>query len=162
MKHGAEKAYTLVEVLIVVVVLGILAMVVVPRFSDASEQAKEAALLTDLQTLQRQIDLYRTEHSGRGPHLNATGTLDSGNFKTRLLTKTDPDGTLNPNGSCGPYVVEWPPNPFDEAPTSVDVQLHKWTTSRRNGTTGWYYCILNGKIYPNSASGALDEFPPAD
>ena len=38
----AKSGFTLVEVLIVVVILGILAAVVIPQFSDASTEAKES------------------------------------------------------------------------------------------------------------------------
>jgi len=46
--RSAHNAFTLVEILIVVVILGILAAIVVPRFSDASEQSAQTAFVTSL------------------------------------------------------------------------------------------------------------------
>ena len=55
----AKSGFTLVEILIVVVILGILAAIVIPQFTDASTQAKESSLCADLQTLRSQIELYK-------------------------------------------------------------------------------------------------------
>ncbi|MHC4286068.1 MAG: type IV pilin protein [Planctomycetota bacterium] len=41
----AEKGFTLVEILIVVVILGILAAIVIPQFTSASVDAKESLLM---------------------------------------------------------------------------------------------------------------------
>ena len=53
--NKAEKAFTMVEILIVVVILGILAAVVMPMVSEGAISARESALATDLQLLQRFI-----------------------------------------------------------------------------------------------------------
>ena len=45
----------------VIVILGILAAVVVPQFTNASEDANDAAVRTQLQTLRGQIELYRAQ-----------------------------------------------------------------------------------------------------
>jgi len=55
----AKSGFTLVEILIVVVILGILAAIVIPQFTDASTEAKESALKSDLQTMRSQIELYK-------------------------------------------------------------------------------------------------------
>ena len=60
-KTNLRKAFTLIEILIVVVILGILAAVVVPQFTNASEDANDAAVRTQLQTLRGQIELYRAQ-----------------------------------------------------------------------------------------------------
>ena len=60
-KTNIRKAFTLIEILIVVVILGILAAVVVPQFTNASEDANDAAVRTQLQTLRGQIELYRAQ-----------------------------------------------------------------------------------------------------
>ena len=59
-----KKAFTLIEILIVVVLLGILAAIVIPQFSDASDQAKISAQASDLHTLRGQIQLYRAKTGG--------------------------------------------------------------------------------------------------
>ncbi len=59
-----KKAFTLIEILIVVVLLGILAAIVIPQFSDASDEAKIAAQDSDMHTLRGQIQLYRAKTGG--------------------------------------------------------------------------------------------------
>ncbi|MEM9111640.1 MAG: prepilin-type N-terminal cleavage/methylation domain-containing protein, partial [Planctomycetota bacterium] len=49
-----RKGFTLVEILIVVVILGILAAIVIPQFTNASEAAKASSVLSQLQTLRSQ------------------------------------------------------------------------------------------------------------
>jgi len=145
-----------VEITIVITLLAILAMLTVPRIISAQNEAKESALATDVQMLRRQIELYKIQHTERAPHVDEFGQKDVDNMKARMLGRTDPDGKINASGSCGPYMNEWPENPFCDAAVAADVAFGKLTTPPRDGTTGWYYCILNTIIYPNSSEGALD------
>ncbi|MEO1584548.1 MAG: prepilin-type N-terminal cleavage/methylation domain-containing protein [Planctomycetota bacterium] len=61
MKAQVKRAFTLVEILIVVVILGILAAVVVPQFVDAADQAQTGNTETQLRTLRTQIQLFRAQ-----------------------------------------------------------------------------------------------------
>jgi prepilin-type N-terminal cleavage/methylation domain-containing protein len=60
----AARGFTLIEILIVVVILGIIAALVIPQFTDASEQASDASLRNQLQTLHGQIELFRQAELG--------------------------------------------------------------------------------------------------
>ena len=55
-----KNGFTLVEILVVVVILGILAAVVIPQFSEASTDAKFSSLCTNLHTLRSQIEMYKS------------------------------------------------------------------------------------------------------
>jgi len=70
-----RRGFTLIEILIVVVILGILAAVVVPQFTNAADDANDAAVRSQLQTLRGQIELYRAQNSA-DPALLATGWVD--------------------------------------------------------------------------------------
>jgi len=59
-----RKAFTLIEILIVVILLAILAAIVIPMFSDAADQANESAAKTDISTLNTQFELWRAKNSG--------------------------------------------------------------------------------------------------
>lgn len=62
-----RKAFTLVEILIVVVILGILAAIVVPQFTGATQEAQAGNVLSQLDTLNNQIELYKARHNGTPP-----------------------------------------------------------------------------------------------
>jgi len=63
----AKSGFTLVEILIVVVILGILAAIVIPQFTDASTEAKRSSLMSNLQTIRSQIELYKIRNSDAPP-----------------------------------------------------------------------------------------------
>ena len=113
----ASKGFTLVEILIVVVILGILAAIVIPQFTNASESAKASSVLSQLQTLRSQIELYRNQHDNRYPTDDGTvgGTWDW----TKLTAKTDVDGTANASGLYGPYLQQNSKNGFSTDPDGV-------------------------------------------
>src|SRR3954453_3386064 len=64
-----KTAFTLVEILIVVIILGLLAAIVIPQFTNASQDARESALASQLQTLRSQIELYKLQHGDVLPDL---------------------------------------------------------------------------------------------
>ena len=67
-----RRGFTLIEILIVVVILGILAAVVVPQFTNAADDANDAAVRSQLQTLRGQIELYRAQNAA-DPDLLGSG-----------------------------------------------------------------------------------------
>ncbi|HQI28676.1 MAG TPA: type II secretion system protein, partial [Sedimentisphaerales bacterium] len=79
----AKRGFTLVEILIVVVILGILAAIVIPQFTQASTEAKTNSLCSNLQTLRSQIELYKVQHND---------TVPSANFTNQMTFCTDING----------------------------------------------------------------------
>jgi general secretion pathway protein G len=130
------KGFTLVEILIVVVILGILAAIVIPQFTEASTEAKVSSLCTDLQTVRSQIELYKVEHNDALPEPEAGG----GSWN-RMTQKTDIDGTLNAAGDYGPYVQQVPSNPFNNSST-IDVDGAAGGGDAAD--TGWYFNTTTG------------------
>ena len=66
-RRTVRKAFTLVEILIVVVILGILAAIVVPQFTNATQEAQGGNIKAQLSSLNRQIELYRARNNGTLP-----------------------------------------------------------------------------------------------
>lgn len=64
-----NQAFTLVEILIVVVILGILAAIVVPQFTNAADEARNGNVVTQQRTLENQLELYRARNNGSYPNV---------------------------------------------------------------------------------------------
>ena len=61
-----QPGFTLIELLLVLVILGVLALVVVPKFAGRSEEARKTAARTDISMLEGQIDIFEQD-CGRFP-----------------------------------------------------------------------------------------------
>lgn len=55
----AKRAFTLIEILIVVVILGILAAIIIPQFAESADAAKTNAANSTLKTVRAQVELYK-------------------------------------------------------------------------------------------------------
>lgn len=131
-----RTAFTLVELLIVVIILGILAAVVIPQFSDSTSDARVSALMTNVQTIRGQIDLYKLQHNG--------GLPGQATFAAQMTGKTDADGTVNPTGKYGPYLQRVPTNPFTVGGTGNDV-----TNGAAAANKAWFYEATTGEFKAN-------------
>lgn len=58
-----QQAFTLIEIMIVVVILGILAAVVIPKILDRPDQARVTAAKADIAVIMQQLKLYRLDNS---------------------------------------------------------------------------------------------------
>ena len=66
-RNSLKRGFTLIEILIVVVILGILAAIIIPQFTDAAQDAGAASARSQLQTMRSQIELYRVQNNGATP-----------------------------------------------------------------------------------------------
>ena len=118
--RSVKSGFTLVEILIVVIILGILAAIVIPQFTNASQDARESSLLSQLQTLRSQIELYKLQHKDKLPNLVGGGPGNVTNWNP-LTTKTDADGVLSAaSDAFGPYMQSAPTNPVNGLSNVVD------------------------------------------
>ncbi len=137
-----QKGFTLVEILIVVVILGILAAIVIPQFTDASSQANASRVETDLQTLRSQVELYKIQHND-----NVPDTTSGTTFALGLTSKTDFDGTVNASGAYGPYMQVIPTNPYNSLNT---IRLDGAAAPAE--TAGWRFDTTTGFLASDANS----------
>ncbi len=124
---GPNKAFTLVEILIVVLILGIVAAVALPKFSNATTQARVSMLADDLRILRTQIAVFKGQHRGVAPGYPACnpGNAPSEDaFIDHLTRSSNVDGETAAPGTdgyrFGPYLREIPENPLN-GKTSVQI-----------------------------------------
>ena len=139
-----QSGFTLVEILIVVVILGILAAIVIPQFTDASTEAKTSSLCSDLQTMRSQIELYKIQHNDKLPSSAAVG------FVLAMTEKTDIDG--NADGEYGPYLQKIPTNPFNDLDTITEAA----TDPGIAGGAGWFFDTTEGDFRADDAGVTTD------
>jgi prepilin-type N-terminal cleavage/methylation domain-containing protein len=66
MRFSAKKGFTLIELLIVVVIIGILAAIAIPKFSNTKDKAKLASVKTDLRNYQSAQEAYFSDNQTYG------------------------------------------------------------------------------------------------
>ena len=134
-----KSGFTLVEILIVVVILGILAAIVIPQFTSASTEAKESALRSNLQAVRAQIQLYKIHHGDDLP------TVGNATFEECMIGLTDKNGDVaaipGPN-IYGPYMRKIPDNPFTDALDKNDVEVDGAVVG--NDSHGWNFVMAVG------------------
>ena len=82
-RANAHPGFTLIEILVVVVLLGILAAIVIPQFVGAFSESRESAIETTLHRVRSQLGVYREQHN-RFPTL--------ANFADQLTIASDING----------------------------------------------------------------------
>jgi len=137
MQHAPRRrsGFTLIEIMIVVVILGILASTVLPQFSTSQDAAKEAAMVTSLNMLRSQVQLYKLQHNGK---------LPTAAIATELTTMTDINGLTTGNVIYGPYITgQMPANPLNGNKRDVVI-------GAATGNTGWAYNETTGAVSPGN------------
>lgn len=140
--RAAAGAFTLIELLLVLVILGVLAAIVVPKFSGRTEQAKITAAKTQIATFGTALDAFEIDNGyypkGKdGLEELMTQPRDTENWKGPYLKGTEVP--LDPWGT--PYVYECPgkqnPSGYDlmsfgpDRREGGDDDITNWESSRR-------------------------------
>jgi general secretion pathway protein G len=158
-----QTGFTLIEMLIVVLLLGILAMLIVPQISVSTDDAKLSTLHANLGSMRNAIELYYHQHNETYPGENdvtgaaaGTAALASAAFVAQLTQYTDIDGHVAVKKDAthiyGPYIKAktLPTNPFNDDNTVVcDIATDDITARASAGTEGWKFYTLNGVLMAN-------------
>jgi prepilin-type N-terminal cleavage/methylation domain-containing protein len=161
-----RAGFTLVELLIVVIILAILAAIVIPQFSSATRDTKEAAIDSNLASVRNAIELYKVQHNDwPGGTATTGGTCTGGTagtgavdtaaaFTESLTMFSDKAGR-----TCslqigefrfGPYIrKELPMDPLTDS-RAVVVTAVGTPIAPTAATGGWAFDTTSGQFVMNS------------
>ena len=143
--NKAPKGFTLIEILIVVIILGILAAIVIPQFSSASNDARKSSLSSTVQTLRSQVALYRLQHNDKLP-LATT-------FWHLMTVQTDATGADYAAGATsgpfGPYMQDIPKNALNGRTDVLDAVANTGPPATAVSACGYVYdyTVGSGKVW---------------
>jgi general secretion pathway protein G len=135
-----RSGFTLIELLLVLVILGVLAAIVVPKFAGRTEQAREAAAKTQLSTFGTVLDAFEVDNGYYPKGKSGLNDLvaaprDAKNWRGPYIKEVPKDPWGND------YVYECPgknnPTSYDVSSMGPDGQLGgtdditNWTSNRR-------------------------------
>jgi general secretion pathway protein G len=143
-KRTSRAGFTLLEMVLVVVIIGMIAAIAMPRFSRGAAGATDSAVAGNLAVLRNAIDLYQAEHNGTYP---TTATIAA-----QLTTYTDAaSGTATTKDAThiyGPYVRSVPPLPVGARKSQTGI------AASDASTVGWIYDSAAGNIITNTTTEA--------
>jgi len=134
-----RQGFTLVELVVVILILGILAGVAAPKFFSTAGEATDNGLRQTLAVVRDAIELYVAEHGGALPPCTGDGT-GAGNFHEVLkpyIRGTFPKCTVG--AAAGQNNLISPSNAT--APVGVATPTTGWIFSTADGS---FICALNG------------------
>ena len=124
-----RKAFTLVELLIVISILGIMAAIVLPSFQSHTQKTKEAAAKDSLRILRTTIEAYAARNNGIPPGYpgnDPTATPTIAAFAVQLF-------------GAPKYLPDMPDNPFNDDFSVTIIDNASNFPAAPTGASGWIY-----------------------
>jgi general secretion pathway protein G len=138
--NSVRPGFSLIELVIVVVIIAIIGAIAIPRLSRGAAGAADSALISDLATLRKAIDLYQTEHGGTYP--------SSTKAAQQLTQYTDQTGefqaTADSTHIYGPYLRAIPALPVGTKKGQSDM------AASDGASVGWIYDSSTGNLRANT------------
>ena len=154
-----KSGVSIIEVILVVLLLGLVAALTVPRFSRASSADVEPDVRVPLSVLRNAIEMYYFDH-GAYPGQNSDGTDPAGSaaaFQSQLTKFTDEAGRVadrrDERHQFGPYLRAGIPPclvPPNRGQTGVAMVTTRPGYLPEATTAGWVYNCQTGDIVMNS------------
>ncbi len=161
---NTRAGFTLIEMLIVIIVLGILAMIVVPQVRMSTDDAKLKTLQINLKSMRSAMEIYHAQHNGTYPGVRTLlGVADASanecannSFIKQLTQYTDMNGKVSPTKDAthkyGPYIKgdTLPINPFKDSPdVTCERNEDDITVRTSDGSTSWKFYMKTGVLIAN-------------
>ena len=136
MNRKTSKAFTLIELLIVVLIIAILAAIAIPNFIEFQTRAKVSRVKSDLRTIGTGLEAY---------------CVDEGTYPARMLYSAGPQ-TWNDHGLEGlttpiAYLTTLPADPFGDFFITTSNSKSRQAYEFGSGKVGSH--ASNGGVYPN-------------
>lgn len=144
-RHRApKKGFTLVELLVVMIIVGVLAAVAAPKLLSTSKSATDNGLKQTLGVVRNAIEMYAADNNGAYPAADGTQTTFNANLSPYLQTN-----------------VPFPSSLVDAKNNSVRIQTTgQPLTADASPTTGWAYDNVSGQFIVNSSGLSSDGATP--
>jgi prepilin-type N-terminal cleavage/methylation domain-containing protein len=94
-RSRSNRGFTIVELLIVIVVIGILALLVITTYSGIQAKARNAKRQTDIQSLQTQMEAFFSQN-GYYPSLT---DMNSASWRATNMKSLDPNALIDPSNT---------------------------------------------------------------
>jgi general secretion pathway protein G len=98
---GKKLAFTLVELLIVIIIIAVLAAIAIPKFANSGMRGKESALRADLKMYRNAIDLFKTD---TGAYPSTLADLAATSAPAKGKDSAGNDYSITASDWKGPYV----------------------------------------------------------
>jgi prepilin-type N-terminal cleavage/methylation domain-containing protein len=146
------RAFTLVEILVVVIILAILAGVAIPQIAGMTSLSRETNLKENLSKIRAQLQVYRNQHDA---------FPDGDQFADQMTKYTNSDGEVadvkDQDHRYGPYLEQMPPNPVTidrTVRTAAQADQHH---PPGDVDGGWWYNEVTGEFYADLTAAHVDE-----
>jgi prepilin-type N-terminal cleavage/methylation domain-containing protein len=158
-KKMTRRGVNLVELLLVVIILGIIASIAIPRASRGARVIADPELVNSLAILRTVIEEYAADHEGRFPGTNPDRTAgDSALFAAQLTKFTSITGEVSETRTAeyrfGPYVhrgIPAVPVGSHRGSWQVAIDIDNLMPAVDPGNpAGWIYNPLTGDIIANA------------
>jgi general secretion pathway protein G len=155
------RAFTLVEILIVVVLLAVLAAIVLPSLTRGTTMAKESALASEVGMLRRFVLIYASQHlevAPGYPNGNTAAAATDAAFRDQAMLSSNASGQTaavgTPGFKYGPYLSKIPANPFNGKDTVEMLANGQAFPAAADDSHGWICKSQTGEIRPDNTGGS--------
>lgn len=129
-----KRGFTLAELLVVVLILGIIGMLVIPKFVKQPEKARQAVARADLKTIKSALEMYQIENPGEGFPLSTD--VGAVLVEAGIQWTEDGNGIKDPWGGAYQYTVDTDRAKFVVCSTGQKEGLNWYVTEKNDPTEG--------------------------